>query len=26
VMWEGSLVSPAHGEPVRFLETLAAKQ
>jgi len=22
VMWEGSLVSPAHGEPVRFLETL----
>jgi dihydroorotase len=23
VMWDGSLVSPAHGEPVRFLETLA---
>jgi dihydroorotase len=25
VMWEGSLAAPAHGEPVRFLETLAAK-
>jgi len=23
VMWEGELVAPAHGEPVRFLETLA---
>jgi dihydroorotase len=22
VMWEGELVAPAHGEPVRFLETL----
>ena len=24
VMWEGSLMTPAQGEPVRFLETLAA--
>jgi len=24
VMWEGSIVTPAQGEPVRFLETLAA--
>jgi dihydroorotase len=24
VMWDGSLVTPAQGEPVRFLETLAA--
>jgi dihydroorotase len=23
VMWEGELIAPAHGEPVRFLETLA---
>jgi len=23
-MWEGSLMTPAQGEPVRFLETLAA--
>ena len=22
VMWDGSLVAPAQGEPVRFLETL----
>ena len=26
VMWEGSLVSPAHGEPVRFLETLTPER
>jgi len=24
VMWEGDLVTPARGEPVRFLETLGA--
>jgi dihydroorotase len=24
VMWEGELTAPARGEPVRFLETLAA--
>ncbi len=26
VMWDGSLVSPAHGEPVRFLETLTPER
>jgi dihydroorotase len=24
VMWQGELVTPAQGEPVRFLETLKA--